>query len=196
VKEPFYPQTLAAWLQSGSVVLTAITVAFAALGIASAAWKYDRSRVDRRVDETFKFIDAFDGQHLSAAQRSIDRITMAALDKASAAAKGASHAGTAESEIKAMEDRQFIEEIFDSDLQSPGDLPSPVLDITSFFGGIQSCVEQNLCDAATAHAFLDPYAQSLWKTYLPVVSYARQSNRAHFATGLERFVKASTEGQR
>lgn len=152
-----------------------------------AAWQYGVSRHDLHVAQTFALVDKFEGDRQTAAQ--VEAITRAADAAANARLGREDKAAWTEAERALLRDRLFVEAVLASRPDHAGDVPDTILNVMSFFDEIQICVEQGLCDATTAHAFLDPYADSLWTAYAPVTRYMRAGRRPHFAEGLERFVR-------
>lgn len=172
-------------------VVSAMVLAASAI---AAVYQYWIARADRHVEQTFAFIERFDGDRLAAAQRMVD--DLAGNAGQSTAIKMASYedTGMEQSELEPIEDRIFVEAVLSqAGEKAAGDVPPALLEVTSFFNGLQICIEEGLCDRSTAHAFLDTYAASFWQTYEPIIEHVRGKDRPHFAEGIERFLKDAKE---
>jgi hypothetical protein len=167
----------------------------AALGVAVSAVvavrQYWKSEGDKHVEQSFKFIERFEDDRLETAQRTIDQIAAKASETADQAVDEKSVAKLSARERESMRDRVFVEAVIASNGTADVDVPTSAIEITSFFNGLQVCIERQLCDGSVAHAFLDSYAISFWKTYRPIIRYAREGNRPQFASGMERFIRSS-----
>lgn len=172
-------------------VVSAIILALSAI---AAVYQYWIARADRHVEQTFSFIERFDGDRLSAAQRAVDDLAGNAGQTIAARVAAYEAAGVAQADVDVLSDRLFVEAVLaQAGDEVAGDVPPQVLEITSFFNGLQICVEEGLCDRSTAHAFLDTYAASFWQTFGPVIRHVRAKDRPHFADGMERFLKQASE---
>lgn len=170
-------------------VFSAVILALSAI---AAVYQYWVARADRHVEQTFAFIERFDDDRLALAQRKVDEISGSAGDAIAKQVDGYAQAGLPKEEIEPIADRLFVEAVLrQTAAGQSGDVPTALLEITSFFNGMQICIEQGLCDSATAHAFLDPYASSFWQTFEPVIVHVRSRDRPLFANGMERFIKAA-----
>ncbi len=174
-------------------VISAIVLALSAI---AAVYQYWIARADRHVEQTFKFIERFDGDRLAAAQRAVDDLAGNAGKSIAENTSAYQAAGLPQSEISELTDRLFVEAVLaQAEQKATGDVPSSMLEVTSFFNGIQICIDEGLCDKSTAHAFLDTYAASFWQTFVPVIRHVRKTDRPHFAEGLERFLEAKDQGR-
>jgi hypothetical protein len=188
MKEPLFPHTVLGWLQLTGGVIVAVSAG-------TGAYQYSVSRADYHVEQCVRFLERFDGDRLAASQRRVDELVAIADDAAERGLAGmpTESPGVAPTgkQRALLHDRLFVEAIMASKPGNGVDVPAPIQDITSFFNGLEVCVEQKLCDRRTAHAFLDGYAASFWQAYGPLVRYARDTNHPHFASGMERFVLAT-----
>lgn len=171
-------------------VLSAVVLALSAI---AAVYQYWIARADRHVEQTFAFIERFDGDRLAQAQRQVDDISGKAgvgVEDKIVAYQGAELPPTALDEVR---DRLFVEAVMAQTGGDSEDIPDALLEITSFFNGLQICIEEGLCDRSTAHAFLDTYARSFWFTFDPVILHVRARDRPRFAEGMERFLEDAAE---
>lgn len=169
-------------------------VAILALSAIAAVYQYWVARGDRHVEQTFAFVERFESDRLASAQRSVDDLAGRAAKAIENQVGTFEQAGVSGEELRLVSDRLFVEAVLaQADVKATGDVPSPILEITSFFNGLQICIEEQLCDRATAHAFLDTYASSFWQTFEPVILHVRAQDRPKLAEGLERFLKSAEE---
>lgn len=172
-------------------VVSAMVLAASAI---AAVYQYWIARADRHVEQTFAFIERFDSDRLAAAQRAVDDLAGKAGQVTAGRIAAYEATGMEQRDVTVISDRLFVEAVLaQADENATGDVPAALLEITSFFNGLQICIEEGLCDRSTAHAFLDIYAASFWQTYDPVIRHVRDMDRPHFAKGLERFLKAAEE---
>lgn len=172
-------------------VVSAMVLAASAI---AAVYQYWIARADRHVEQTFAFIERFDGDRLAAAQRAVNDLAGKAGQVTAGRIAAYEATGMEQRDVTVISDRLFVEAVLaQADEKATGDVPAALLEITSFFNGLQICIEEGLCDRSTAHAFLDIYAASFWQTYDPVIRHVRDMDRPHFAKGLERFLKAAEE---
>lgn len=187
--EHFWPSTFRDWVE---IVGAAGLVGSAIF----SAYQYYNSRADRHVEQTLKLLERFESDRFEAAQRTIDQLAINAGQGAQRAVAESATTDTSVAERESMRDRVFVEAVMASNSAKNGDVPGPVIEITSFFNGLEVCIEQDLCDGKVAHASLDAYAASFWKTYRPVILYARGTQRPQFAADMERFVQKTIEMKR
>lgn len=174
-------------------VVSAMILALSAI---AAVYQYWIARADRHVEQTFAFIERFDNDRLAAAQRSVDDLAGNAGQSIAAQLAAYEAAGMDRREVDAFADRLFVEAVLaQAGKKAAGDVPPALLEITSFFNGLQICIEEGLCDKSTAHAFLDTYAVSFWQTFEPVILHVRGKDRPRFADGMERFLKSIEKGR-
>lgn len=173
-----------------------IGVAILALSAIAAVYQYWVARGDRHVEQTFAFIERFEEDRLVTAQRSVDELAGRAAQTVASQMVVYEKSGLSQTELRTISDRLFVEAILaQADAKSAGDIPASILEITSFFNGMQICIEESLCDRSTAHAFLDTYAASFWQTFEPVIVHMRTQDRPRLAEGLERFLKSAEEAR-
>jgi len=181
IAKGFWPSTFRDWVE----ILGAVGLVGSAV---FSAYQYYNSRADRHVEQTLKLLERFGDERLETAQRTVDQLAIDAGQSADHAVSESATADTNAAEREGMRDRMFVEAVMASNRARNGDVPSAILDITSFFNGLEVCIEQQLCDGNVAHASLDTYARSFWKAYRPVIRYARGAQRPQFAAEMERFV--------
>ena len=173
-----------------------IGVAILALSAIAAVYQYWVARGDKHVEQTFAFVERFEDDRLVAAQRAVDDLAGRAGKTVEQQIAAYEQSGASPAELRTISDRLFVEAVLaQADARVVGDVPTPVLEITSFFNGLQICIEEELCDRSTAHAFLDTYAASFWLTFEPVILHMRGKDRPKLAEGLERFLDAAEEGR-
>lgn len=176
-------------------VAEVVSAMILALSAIAAVYQYWIARADRHVEQTFAFIERFDSDRLAAAQRTIDDLAGNAGQAIAAQVATYEQAGMAQDEVDTISDRLFVEAVLSrAGEKAAGDVPPALLEVTSFFNGLQICIEEGLCDRSTAHAFLDTYAASFWHTYNPVIRHVRGQDRPKFADGMERFLKSAEDG--
>ncbi|CAN0553323.1 unnamed protein product, partial [Ectocarpus sp. 12 AP-2014] len=156
-------------------------------------YQYTQGREDRVVDRTFKYLEQFEGERLTSAQREIDSILRSARGRAIQEAEDQRIEYVNAQEKRDIEERLYITEVLSPVDGSSTDIPNSLLNLTSYFNGVQSCIELEQCSKATAEAFLKPYADSLWSEVQPIAEFVRLSGRPKFASGLQSFVDQSRD---
>lgn len=185
-------ETLRSWVarilsRRNVETLSAVALAVAA-GIATAS--YVTSIKDRRVDKALEFLDRFYGPTMSDAQIDIERVVSGAYGFVEAMEKDYKKADRTELSTE-MRDRLFAEGVARQTGPRDDLLPSSILKITSFFGGLQVCIELETCDRRITHELFDDYATSFWEVFRPAIILARESGRPGFSKKMQRFVEAS-----
>ncbi|MEL6709059.1 MAG: hypothetical protein AAFP79_12325, partial [Pseudomonadota bacterium] len=161
-----------------------------AASIAFAVCTYQDSREDRNVDRSFIYLESFDGERLQNARRDIDEIILKA-DQAVLDFAKVYEAAAEEELTQEAKEEIFINSVLELSGTKAGDLPSALLDMTSFFGGFQTCIEEERCHGPTAHAFLDNYATSFWRQLGPTIVAMRARDRPTAGKKMQEFVKAA-----
>lgn len=173
----FKPQTLNDWMQVAANAVIALSAAF-------AAYQYYQTRADARVDRTLQIVQRFEAADYAPTRNAITEIAAKSRDALQAAFADHHLAGLSSSERRDLRTRLVLSVIYGNRNDPPGAL----IEVVGFFGTLQSCIEQRVCDAETAHAFFGTYADSFWRDFHEVADYERAHSRATFAAGLERFV--------
>lgn len=139
-----------------------------------------------RAAQTLTFVERFDSDRLVSARRQINALLNSADEFID------DHIEAYEL-IDLGEDSETVVDLllveFFSRSES-GDVSDSLLQVVSFFGELQVCIEAELCDRSSAHEFLDAYASTFWRRLEPVVEHTRSEGRPAFASKMERFVLA------
>jgi len=140
----------------------------------------------KRADQTLTFMERFDSDRLVSARREINALLDAADEFIDENIEANELTDSGE-DTETVVDLLLVEFFFRSE---SGDVSEPLVQVVSFFGQLQVCIETELCDRSTAHDFLDTYASTFWQRFEPVVERARTEGRPGFASEMERFVLA------
>lgn len=181
---PFWPRTFIHYVE----ILAAVSLAISAV---VATGEYLSSRRDFHVEQTLNFLERFSSDRLVIAQRDVERIAQTAGAATEERLADPALANLPPAELKVARTRLFVQLVLSGDAPKLGKLPPSIVDITSFFNGLQACIENEVCDEATAHAFFDTYALSFWQVFGAVAAVERSTHRPKFAGGMERFVNAA-----
>lgn len=140
----------------------------------------------KRTNQTLAFMERFRSDRLDSARGEIEAL-LAAADEFINENIGANELTDLDKDEETVVDLLLVEFLFRSE---SGDVSEPVVQVVSFFGELQVCIEAELCDRSSAHEFLDTYASTFWRRFEPVVKHARTEGRPDFASKMERFVLA------
>ena len=175
-----WPTSLVDWLQLIGGLL-ALIGAFAAVG------QYFVTRQEQRVIRTLEEARRFDEGSLAEAQAAVSTIAAQAHRAFLTKTNNGSQAGFTEAQWKRLGDQVVIEASYGGDLTT-GELAAGIRRVVGFYETLQVCVEREICDQDTAHAYFDDYAQAFWENFHGLVVYERRALRPGFARGMERYL--------
>lgn len=174
------PRSLVDWLQLIGGLL-ALMGAFAAVG------QYFVTRQEQRVMRTLEEARRFDEGSLAEAQAAVSTIAAQARRVFLSKTNNGSQRGFTEAQWKGLGDQVIIEASYGGD-PSSGELSGGVRRVVGFYETLQVCIEREICDPATAHAYFDDYARAFWESFHGLIIHERRGPRPRFAKGMERFL--------
>lgn len=154
----FWPKTAIDWLE----LMLKIILITASLG---AVYQYFDVKQENRVKETMDFLDNFSSGGLQNAQLNLSKFWENYHDKI----KQLNQVTVANEKSRALIlERIVLPVISHNNQQKDIDL------LVSFFGNIQICVANRICDKQTAEVFFSEYATNFFALYEPWIKQRRE----------------------
>jgi hypothetical protein len=181
-RSDFRLQTAISWTQL-------IANAVVAISAIAAVVTYYQSRADARVERTLQIVQRFESEDFSASRAKVSELASRTRDALQSNAAALAVLDTGESHDLRTRLLLAVE------YEGQPDPPAALTDVTGYFATLQSCIEQHVCDANTAHGFLGSYANALWQDIKDVAAFERAHSRPNFAAGIETFAASSKATQ-
>ena len=173
------------WLSTLNEVFQATASLVLAGSAVFAVYQYFQSRADTRVVRTLEFTQRFEGPAYASSRSAVTQIAVTARNALTGAFADNRLRTLSSAEVADLRRRLLLSVVYDN----ASEIPPALSDITGFFSSLQACIDQHVCDANTAHAFLGSYARSFWQDFKVVVQYERAHSRRNFASGMEKYLK-------
>lgn len=171
------PKRLAGWLD------VAVKVGALAAGI-FAFYEYAERRKDARVAQTLEHVARFnDPAHPVGKAVSQITTTLQAHEDEMRDLEAAMKANPAAAERLREE---FVSRLLGGDEEMPG-IADAADRVIRFFESVEVCVEEGLCDARSADAYLADYAAGFWSNFSEALVMPRQDFESEYGTGVKYF---------
>jgi hypothetical protein len=156
-------------------------------GIIFSIYQYSVYKHDDRVRYTFQFLERFDSDRMLTARSAVE----AAVRSQEVAIEDVNRARVSKKAEAAL--RKRISAFLVVDSNGGKGVARELELIIDYFDGVRICLDERLCDATTARAFLASHAGMIWTNFSPYIR-ERRTLTPSFGRGLETLVMAHRTG--
>lgn len=181
---PFLPATLNDWLEACAKVLLMVG---ALVGAGWAYFEYLHKEDQRRIEGSLSYVKRFSEGAMLESTKRIGSAWYANREPLQRLQNSSSDATYRRRHHQLVMSVVELHQIADKDGLSTRGVVGDVDMVVSFFSELLICVKSDLCDAASAHAYFDSYAQRFYCLHEPYLSWKAANYAANFGKDLAEF---------